>query len=224
MQNPAFSSLLPRGRPQQRAVFLDQDGTLVEELPHNVNPSLLCFTPCAASALRRLSDQGWLLVVVTHQPGIAEGRFTEADFARLREGLVQKVRREAGVALAGVFHCPHAPGESGSPLCACRRPQSGLLRSAARALDIDLDRSWMVGDVLDDVEAGRGAGCRTIFVDRGTESEWRLSRWRVPHHSCADLLRAAEHIQAIEEKRQRTLRPMGLSLAALSPSILQTES
>lgn len=224
MQNSPFSSLLPRRRPQQRAVFLDKDGTLVEDLPYNVDPGLLCFTPHAAAALRRLADQGWLLVVVTNQPGIGEGRFTEADFARLRQGLVQKVRQDAGVDLAGVFHCPHAPGETGAPLCACRKPQAGLLRTAARELDIDLEQSWMVGDILNDVEAGRRAGCRTIFVDRGNETEWRLSRWRVPHHSCADLLRAAEHIQALQDKRRRMAAGLARSQPALSSFTLQTES
>jgi D-glycero-D-manno-heptose 1,7-bisphosphate phosphatase len=224
MLNPPFSALLPHRRPKQRAVFLDKDGTLVEEVPHAADPGLLCFTPHAATALRHLADRGWLLVVVTHQPGIAEGRFTEAGFATLRQALLNKVRQESGVTLAGVFHCPHAAGESGQPLCACCMPQAGLLQQAARALDIDLSRSWMVGDTLDDVEAGRRAGCRTLFVDRGHETEWRLSRWRVPHHSCADLLRAAEHIQATEPRRQPAGAPLAGREPALSPFCLQTES
>lgn len=178
------------------AVFLDKDGTLVEDVPDNVDPARLRFTPNALDGLRLLDESGFRLIVVSNQPGLATGRFSRADFARLRHALTERVRIEAGVALAGIYVCPHAPGESGRASCLCRKPSPGLLHQAAVALRLDLAQSWIVGDILDDVEAGRRVGCRSVLLDVGNETEWRLSPLRTPHHRCADLLAAARIIAA----------------------------
>lgn len=178
------------------AVFLDKDGTLVEDVPDNVDPAQLRFTPNALDALRLLDETGFRLIVVSNQPGLATGRFSRADFARLRHALSERVHAEAGVALAGIYVCPHAPGESGRASCLCRKPSPGLLHQAAVALRLDLAQSWIVGDILDDVEAGRRVGCRSVLLDVGNETEWRLSPLRTPHHRCADLLAAARIIVA----------------------------
>ena len=177
--------------PGAAAVFLDKDGTLVEDVPYNVDPALLRFTPNAVEALRLLAEAGYRLIVVSNQPGLATGRFSRADFARLRHALAERVRAEAGIALAGIYVCPHAPGESGRASCLCRKPSPGLLHQAAVALRLDLAQSWIVGDILDDVEAGRRVGCRSVLLDVGNETEWRLTPLRTPHHRCADLLAAA---------------------------------
>lgn len=182
--------------PGAAAVFLDKDGTLVEDVPYNVDPALLRFTPNAVEALRLLAEAGYRLIVVSNQPGLATGRFSRADFARLRHALAERVRAEAGVALAGIYVCPHAPGESGRASCLCRKPSPGLLHQAAVALRLDLAQSWIVGDILDDVEAGRRVGCRSVLLDVGNETEWRLTPLRTPHHRCADLLAAARIIVA----------------------------
>ncbi len=178
------------------AVFLDKDGTLVEDVPYNVDPAQLRFTPNALDALRLLDEAGFRLIVVSNQPGLATGRFTRADFARLRHALAARVQAEAGVTLAGIYVCPHAPGESGRASCLCRKPSPGLLHQAAVALRLDLAQSWIVGDILDDVEAGRRVGCRSVLLDVGNETEWRLSPLRTPHHRCPDLLAAARVIVA----------------------------
>lgn len=178
------------------AVFLDKDGTLVEDVPYNVDPAQLRFTPNAPEALRLLDEAGFRLIVVSNQPGLASGRFSRADFARLRHALAERVRAEAGVTLAGIYVCPHAPGESGRVSCLCRKPSPGLLHQATVALRLDLAQSWIVGDILDDVEAGRRVGCRSVLLDVGNETEWRLSPLRTPHHRCADLLAAAHVIVA----------------------------
>ncbi|MEF7615747.1 HAD-IIIA family hydrolase [Aquincola sp. MAHUQ-54] len=176
------------------AVFLDKDGTLVEDVPFNVDPALLRFTPRALPALRRLAEAGYLLVIVTNQSGLALGRFTSAQFLRLRDALLARLRDEGGIDVAGVFACPHAPAAAGDAGCACRKPAPGLLALAARTHGIDLSRSWMVGDILDDVEAGRRAGCRTVLLDRGGETRWQLSPLRLPHRVCTDLAQAAQAI------------------------------
>lgn len=178
----------------RRAVFLDKDGTLVENVPYNVDPALLCFTPHAIDGLKLLQQHGYLLMVATNQPGIALGHFDRAALARLQAGL-QRMLAEAGITLHGFYACPHAASaDPKRPNCLCRKPAPGLLRQGAQAHGVDLSRSWMVGDILHDVEAGRRAGCRTVLLDVGNETEWHLSPLREPHHRCRDLLEAAQTI------------------------------
>jgi histidinol-phosphate phosphatase family protein len=177
-----------------KAVFVDKDGTLVEDVPYNVDPSLLRFTPRAVPALQLLAREGFAIVIVSNQPGLALGRFTRSEFATLQRALVARIRDEAGVEVAGFYACPHAPGPGHVPACLCRKPAPGLLRQAAIAHRIDLGASWMVGDILDDVEAGRRAGCRSILLDVGNETVWRMSPLRTPHHRCRDLYEAARVI------------------------------
>ena len=176
------------------AVFVDKDGTLVENVPYNTDPARVRFTPHAIEGLRRLADAGLPLFIVTNQSGLATGRVDANEFARLQRAIEARLRDEAGVPVGGWFVCPHAA--TSVPPCGCRKPAPGLLQRAAREHRIDLARSWMVGDILDDVEAGRRAGCRTVLLDVGNETLWQLDAWREPHHRCADLLQAADMILA----------------------------
>ncbi|MDQ6680700.1 MAG: HAD family hydrolase [Pseudomonadota bacterium] len=180
----------------RRAVFIDKDGTLVVDVPYNVEPALLRFTPNALEGLKLLDHAGYALVVVTNQPGLAAGRFSRAEFARLQRALVSRVRDEAGVELAGFYTCPHAPARGPASGCLCRKPAPGMLRQAARSHQVDLKQCWMVGDILDDIEAGHRAGCRSVLLDVGNETMWRLSPLREPEHRAADLLDAARFIVA----------------------------
>ena len=181
-----------------RAVFVDKDGTLIENVPYNVDPALVRFTPSALVGLRALADAGYSIIVVTNQPGLATGRFTRREFAVLESALRRRVRDECGVEIAAIYCCPHAPGGGGRIGCLCRKPAPGLLRQAARAHGLDLAQCWMVGDILDDVEAGHRAGCRSVLLDVGNETEWKLSPIRSPEASCADLAEAARFILSRE--------------------------
>ncbi|MDB5817282.1 MAG: family hydrolase, partial [Rhizobacter sp.] len=185
------------------AVFLDKDGTLVEDVPYNVDPAKLRFTPGAIEGLRLMASHGYKLIVVTNQPGVAMGLFGRADLMRLERALTGMLRDE-GVELAGFFACTHAPSNRPGGGCLCRKPAPGLLRQAALAHKVDLKRSWMVGDILNDIEAGQRAGCRTVLLDVGNETEWRLSPLRTPHLRVADLLDAA---RAIVSQPQPLLEP-----------------
>jgi len=192
---------LDRGRASagwRRAVFVDKDGTLVENVPYNVDPARLRFTPSALVGLRALADAGYAVIVVTNQPGLATGRFTRRDFAALESALCRRVEEESGVDIAAIYCCPHAPSAGGKIGCLCRKPAPGLLRQAARAHRLDLAQCWMVGDILDDVEAGHRAGCRSILLDVGNETEWKLSPIRTPEARCADLAEAARFILSRE--------------------------
>lgn len=154
------------------AVFLDRDGTLVHPRHYPSRPADLRLYDGIGPRLRRVQAAGFRLVVVTNQSGIARGYFTEDDLARMHDHLAAELARE-GVRLDGIYHCPHHPDgviPALSVRCACRKPEPGLIRRAAANLALDLPRSWFIGDILDDVEAGNRAGCRTILVDLGTEA------------------------------------------------------
>jgi D-glycero-D-manno-heptose 1,7-bisphosphate phosphatase len=184
---------------RRAAVFLDKDGTLVEDVPYNVDPALLRLTTDAVAGLRLLQQHGYALIVVTNQPGVALGRFQRADLVRLQAALT-RLLADQGVRLDGFHACLHAPGpDPKHPACLCRKPAPGLLRQGARMHDVDLSRSWMVGDILNDVEAGRRAGCRSVLLDVGNETEWLLSPLREPHHRCRTLLEAAQWIVQADE-------------------------
>ena len=185
-----------RGR---QAVFVDNDGTLIENVAYNVDPALVRFMPNVPAGLRMLADAGLPLFVVTNQPGLATGQITRPDFVRIQHLIEHRLQQEAGVVLTGWYTCPHRP-EAG---CLCRKPAPGLLRQAALAHGIDLGRSWIIGDVLDDVEAGRRVGCKSILVDVGNETAWRMSPLREPHHRCTDFLSAAELI--VEQYERSTI-------------------
>ena len=178
---------------EARAVFIDKDGTLVDDVPHNVDPMRVRFARGAFDGLRLLSAHGFELIVVTNQPGVALGRFDRAALAALERHLEQSLAAE-GISLAGFYACPHAPSSGRIAGCLCRKPAPGLLYQGAGAHHIDLERSWMVGDILDDIEAGRRAGCRTVLLDVGNETVWRMSSLRMPHHRAPDLLEAAKYI------------------------------
>ncbi len=180
----------------RRAVFLDKDGTLIENVPYNVDPAIIRLAPGAEEGLIRLHRAGYALFVISNQSGVARGYFPESALqgveARLRELLAA-----FGVPLAGFSYCPHHPEgsvERFAMACDCRKPEPGMILRIAAAHGIDLARSWMIGDILDDIQAGRGAGCRTVLIDNGNETEWRLTPAREPHHRSPDLASAARYI------------------------------
>jgi D,D-heptose 1,7-bisphosphate phosphatase len=182
----------------RKAVFLDKDGTLIEDVPYNVDPQKIRLFAGAAEGLTALHENGYALIVVSNQSGVAKGFFPETALVDVERTLRRRLAA-LGVPLAGFYYCPHHPEghlAEYAVTCRCRKPRSGMLRQAARELGIDLAQSWMVGDILDDIEAGRLAGCRTVLIDNGNETVWRTGRRRRPHHVASDLAEAAQLILA----------------------------
>ncbi len=181
---------------RKRAVFIDKDGTLVEDIPYNVDPGLIRFTTGAVSGLQLLKQLGYLIVIVTNQSGVARGMFTERDLMSVRDKIRQMLLIH-GVTLDAFVYCPHHPDGNVKEYvveCICRKPLPGLILNVAEQLDIDLQGSWMIGDILDDVEAGNRAGCRTILIDNGNETEWLLSEHRKPTTMVQTIGEAARYI------------------------------
>ncbi|WP_144639455.1 D-glycero-alpha-D-manno-heptose-1,7-bisphosphate 7-phosphatase [Bordetella genomosp. 13] len=177
------------------AVFLDKDGTVLVDEPYNVDPARMRFAPGAYAGLCRLGAMGVPLVVVSNQPGVGLGYFDEPALKRVHEAL-SAMFRAAGAHLTGFYYCPHLPEGPDVPACACRKPAPGLLLRAARNHDVDLQRSWMIGDILNDVEAGNRAGCRTVLLDVGNETEWLRGPHREPAHRAPDFDAAARVVMA----------------------------
>ncbi|MFN2489999.1 MAG: D-glycero-alpha-D-manno-heptose-1,7-bisphosphate 7-phosphatase [Actinomycetota bacterium] len=183
---------------RRRAVFVDKDGTLVPDLPYNIDPDRITLMDGAPEALYALQAAGFLVIVVSNQSGVARGLFTEADLQPVERRLRALLARH-GVRLDDFVYCPHHPlgvVEGYALSCSCRKPQPGLIRRAGFRHGIDPARSWMIGDILDDVEAGARAGCRTVLVDAGNETEWRRAPLRTPEVVVADMRAAARAILA----------------------------
>ena len=186
-----------------RAVFLDKDGTMIADVAHNVDPQQIRLHPFAARGLKLLQERGFALFVVSNQSGVAHGLFPEEALEPVMQRIDTLLAREQ-VALAGYYFCPHHPQGKVADYaidCTCRKPRPGLLRRAAADHDIDLTRSWMVGDILNDIESGRRAGCKTVLVSSGNETEWQLAPMRLPHLITFNLYRAAEAILLAERAR-----------------------
>ena len=156
---------------KRRAVFIDRDGTLVHPRHYPSRPEELHVYDDIGPGLREIQRLGFRLVVITNQAGIARGYFTEEDLQRMHEYLARTLEQQ-GVVLDAIYYCPHHTEgviQRFATPCTCRKPQPGMLLQAATEHNLDLRRSWLIGDILDDVEAGNRAGCRTILVDLGTE-------------------------------------------------------
>lgn len=173
------------------AIFIDKDGTLVDDVPYNVDPRRITLTAGAREGIEALVAAGFRVIVVSNQPGVALGMYAAEDLQRVELRL-----RELVPALEAFYFCPHHPAAG----CKCRKPAAGMLLRAARAHRIRLDRSWMIGDILDDIEAGRRAGCRTLLLDNGNETEWQLTRARFPDLVAGDLAQAASLILEEHER------------------------
>jgi D-glycero-D-manno-heptose 1,7-bisphosphate phosphatase len=182
------------------AVLLDRDGTLIEEVGYVNHPSRVRLLPGAADAVRLLRAAGWVVAVVTNQAGLARGYLTQEVVDAANSELEAQLA-EHGTRLDGLYLCPHHPTEGRGALrveCDCRKPRPGLLLQAAAELDIDLSRSFVVGDKPSDIEAAAAAGARGVLVLTGLgRGEWEYRRELfpvAPDHVAEDLLAAARWV------------------------------
>jgi len=185
MQSPRTEAM-PRP-----AIFLDRDGTLIEERHYLAAPSQVALLPHVAEALARFAQAGYALVIVTNQSGIGRGYFTEAQLSDVHRHLVSLLAA-SGVRLDGIYHCPHAPGQA----CDCRKPLPGLIDRAAAELGLDVARSFVIGDKPADVSLAVRVGARPVLVRTGygAESEHDPAVREIAPHVADDLAAAADFI------------------------------
>jgi D-glycero-D-manno-heptose 1,7-bisphosphate phosphatase len=179
-----------------KAIFIDKDGTLIPDIPYNINPALITLQPGVEDGLLQLKNQGFLLILISNQAGIAHGYFKEAAMIQVQNKITQLLKPHR-INLNGFYYCPHHPDGNIKDYrvnCFCRKPQPGLLLRAARDSNIDLKKSWMIGDILNDVEAGKRAGCKTVLIKNGNETEWLMNDYRMPDFEAANFKEAADFI------------------------------
>jgi D-glycero-D-manno-heptose 1,7-bisphosphate phosphatase len=179
-----------------KAIFLDKDGTLITDIPYNINRERITLEKNVAEALYKFQQDNYLLIVISNQAGIALGYFTEEQLCLAHEAL-RDLLSHYSVKLTAIYYCPHHPESRIEKLripCDCRKPLPGLLVKAAKEFDVDLSQSWMIGDILHDVEAGNRAGCRTILIANGNETEWEMNEWRRPCFQVTNMEEAADLI------------------------------
>lgn len=186
------------------AIFMDRDGTICEEVGYVNHLSRSRLLPHSLEAIRAVNRLGYLAIVATNQSGVARGLFTE-DLVRAVHDQLRGWVASGGGRLDAIYFCPHHPREGATPYrieCDCRKPRPGMLVRAAREHDIDLGRSWMIGDSLVDLEAGAAAGARVVHVLTGYGIGLRDNqphRFQVsPAHTAIDLLAAVRWIAAQE--------------------------
>lgn len=183
------------GNPSRRAVFLDRDGTVVEDVGYLTDLSQLRLLPGAIGGIRLLQDQ-FLIVIVTNQAAVARGLLDEEELLSIHQELA-KALQSRGVLLDAVYACPHDVGLDGSPCteqCYCRKPQPGMLIQARDDFDIQLGLSFMVGDKGSDILAGQRAGVAATVLIRSYQTESSLTPDVVPTYVTDDLYNAAKLI------------------------------
>jgi D-glycero-D-manno-heptose 1,7-bisphosphate phosphatase len=168
--------------PQSKAIFIDRDGTINEDLGYIATAGDLIIYPWVAEAVRLINDAGLKAIVVTNQSGIARGMYTEGDLTAVHDRLIDQLGGQ-GARIDAVYYCPHHPdygSERYRKECQCRKPQPGMLRAAAREHDIDLARSWVIGDKASDINLASAVGARGVLVLTGYGSETLAQRERWP--------------------------------------------
>jgi histidinol-phosphate phosphatase family protein len=164
------------------AVFLDRDGTLIEDRGYVSRPDHVRLLPGVAGALIGLERAGFLRIVITNQSGIGRGRYPASAFLATQFELEAQLR-ESGASIDGVYHCPHLPDAG----CLCRKPGTALHREAIAAWEIDPRRSWCVGDQLRDLEPAGELGCRALLVRTGQGGEHVEAALALGAHVAVDL-------------------------------------
>jgi len=181
---------------KRKAVFLDKDGTLIPDVPYNVNPDLISLQDGVIEGLQLLQKAGYIFVVISNQAGVARGYFQINELEKVKQKIDLLLNKE-GIEIERYYFCPHHPQgkiPEYTMACNCRKPQPGMILQALKDLDIVAESSWMIGDILNDVEAGNRAGCRSIIIENGNETEWVEGSFRTPAYAAANFLSAANFI------------------------------
>lgn len=185
------------------AVFLDRDGVIIEDRNLLVNAADIHILAGVPEALRRLRQHGFELLIISNQTVIARGLATEEDVNHINQELNRRLIAASGAGVDSFYVCPHHPKatlESYRVNCDCRKPKPGLILRAAKEHNLDLARSFVIGDRMTDVIAGARAGCRTVLVKTGRhgdppiETSEPIDQTITPDWTCADLAAASDWI------------------------------
>lgn len=178
----------PRSSKKLRAVFIDRDGTINEEVEYLHQPIDVQIIARAGEGIKALQDAGFKIVIVTNQPGIGFGYFTRQELFKVNKQILSELNK-SGALVDKFLFCPHTKADQ----CECRKPKPGMLKRAALELGVDLSQSYMIGDSNSDIEAGKAAGCKTILVQTGKAGKDGLQQVE-PDLVCSSLFEASQKI------------------------------
>lgn len=156
-----------------KAVFIDRDDTINRDVPYCSRPEDFELLPNAGDGIRLLNEDGFKVVVVTNQSGIARGHFSIETLAQIHRKMRDELAKN-GASIDAIYYCPHHPGDN----CECRKPKTAMILQAARDLDIDLSVSYVIGNSEADIEMGKRAGCLTVLTTisgKNDDSTHRIS-------------------------------------------------
>ena len=180
---------LEKSAEKQKAVFLDRDGTICEDASYLHEPEKFKLLPNALEGIKKMQDAGYKIAIVTNQTGIGMGYYTKEDFYKVNLEMFGQVS-PSGIRIEKIYYCPHSLSED----CECRKPKAGLLKRGEKELNLDLSKSFMIGDKAIDIEAGKAAGTKTILVATGSgEKDKGKAR---EEHFVQDLVEAAKIVEA----------------------------
>ncbi|HEY6804669.1 MAG TPA: HAD family hydrolase [Pyrinomonadaceae bacterium] len=187
------------------AVFIDRDGTISEEIGYVNHPSRYRVFAYSGEAIKKLNEHEWLAILVTNQAGVARGYFSEDVIGKVHSQLEETLAKE-NARLDAIYYCAHHPTVGEPPYrfdCDCRKPKPGLIQQAVKDFEIDLERSWMIGDRYSDIELAHNAGLKSAFVLSGYgigEYEYQRASWKLePDLICENLLEAVNSIVTEKE-------------------------
>lgn len=180
--------------PKEKAVFLDRDGVLNELVYYKdghvgspITAKQLVVYPRAAESIKRIHEAGYKALVVSNQPGVGRKQFSYAELLRMNNK-IKRALAKGGESLDGEYYCLHHPRALIKKYrgdCNCKKPKPGLLLRAAKEYNLDLRKSFFVGDAISDVQAGKVAGCKTILIGQMTDL---LNRMMKKHHAMPDFM------------------------------------
>jgi D-glycero-D-manno-heptose 1,7-bisphosphate phosphatase len=183
-----------------RAVFLDRDGTIIEDVGHIDDYDKIKFLPRVSEAIKLLNKGGFKVIIITNQAGVAKGYFTENTVKKINRIIVETLAK-CGAVIDKIYYCPHHKDgivKKYTKDCNCRKPNIGMIEQATQEFDIDLKKSFVIGDKACDIEAGHKAGCKTILlINDNPKKKEPISI--VPNHIAMDLYWAVKMITYYEE-------------------------
>lgn len=198
-----MQDIVPKKR---KAVFLDRDGVINEEVNYAHRRDQLTLVPRTADAIRLLNDNGFLVVVVSNQAGIGRGLYEECDMHAFNSTMEQALEKESNAHVDAIYWCAHHPEAVRGAYriaCNCRKPNPGMILRASEELSVNLSRSFMVGDKWSDIDAGRRATCTTVIVRTGHgEQELADEKKRKANYIAADLYDAVHFILNEDNRRE----------------------
>jgi len=197
-----------------KAVFLDRDGTIAKDVHYCRRVEDFEILPTVPEAIKLLNENGFKVIVITNQSGIARGYFTEEILSKIHQKMINELSKY-GAQIDAIYYCPHHPDDG----CDCRKPKTALFHKAAKKFNIDFKSSYVVGDRQMDIDAGRALGCKTILVNTGPEDRGEIIG--LPDYTADNLLQAAKWI--VNDSNQYNVEPRTSNVERNKPINRQTD-